>query len=44
MTPEEIKRRMDEPGCKLAETHDKKIIKEFYELALKLEKVEKQSN
>jgi hypothetical protein len=38
MTCEEIEERMDELGRKLAETHDKKIIKELYELALDLEK------
>ena len=36
---EEIEERMDELGRKLAETQDKKIIKELYELALKLEKM-----
>ena len=30
---------MDELGRKLAETQDKKIIEELYELALKLEKM-----
>ena len=34
---------MDELGRKLAETQDKKIIEELYELALKLEKMEKES-
>ena len=43
MTREEIEKRMDELGCKLAETHDKKIIKELYQLALELEKLEKES-
>jgi hypothetical protein len=38
MTREEIEERMDQLGRKLAETHDKKIIKELYELALELEK------
>ena len=42
-TPEEIDRRMDELGRTLAETHDKKIIKELYELALEREKVNKKS-
>jgi hypothetical protein len=42
MTPEEIDRRMDELGRMLAETHDKKIIKELYELALEREKVEQE--
>ena len=41
--PEEIDKRMDELGSTLAETHDKKIIKELYELALEREKVEKKS-
>jgi hypothetical protein len=39
MTFEEIEERMNELGRKLAETRDKKIIKELYELALKLEKM-----
>lgn len=43
LTPEEIDRRMDELGRTLAETHDKKIIKELYELALEREKVNKKS-
>ena len=43
MTPEEIDRRMDELGRTLAETHDKKIIEELYELALEREKVNKKS-
>jgi hypothetical protein len=38
MTFEEIEERMNELDRKLAETHDKKIIKELYELALDLEK------
>ena len=42
MTREEIERRMDELARKLAETHDKKIIKELYQLALELEKLEKE--
>ena len=33
---------MDELGRRLAETHDKKIIKELYELALELEKIKKE--
>ena len=37
MTPEEIDKRMDELVHRLAETHDKKIIKELYELALERE-------
>jgi hypothetical protein len=44
MPPEEIEERMDELGRRLAETHDKKIIKELYDLALELEKVDKQSD
>ena len=44
ITPEEIEERMDEFGRRLAETHDKKIIKELYELALELEKANKQSD
>ena len=43
MTPEEIDRRMDELGSRLAETHDKKIIKELYELAREREKVDQKS-
>jgi hypothetical protein len=39
MTCEEIEERMDELGRKLAETNDRKIIKELYELALALEKM-----
>jgi len=44
MTPEEIDKRMDELGRRLAETHDKKIIKELYELALERGKIDKKSN
>ena len=43
MTREEIERRMDELGRRLAETHDKKIIEELYELALELEKLERKT-
>jgi len=43
MTPE-IEKRMDELVHRLAETHDKKIIKELYELALEREKVDKKSD
>ena len=43
MTREEIEKRMDELGRKLAETRDKKIIEELYKLALELEKLEKES-
>ena len=43
MTRQEIEERMDELGRRLAETHDKKIIKELYELARELEKLEKES-
>ena len=39
MNCEEIEERMDELGRKLAETNDRKIIKELYELALALEKM-----
>jgi hypothetical protein len=42
MTCEEIEERMDELGRRLAETHDKKIIKELYELAVELEKIKKE--
>jgi len=42
-TPEEIDERMDELSRRLAETHDKKIIKELYELAVEREKVDKKS-
>jgi hypothetical protein len=41
MTRQEIEKRMDELGRRLAETHEKKIIKELYELASELEKMEK---
>jgi hypothetical protein len=41
MTLQEIEERMDELSRRLVETHDKKIIKELYDLALELEKVEK---
>jgi hypothetical protein len=34
---------MDELGRKLAETHDKKIVEELYELARKLEMLKKKS-
>ena len=43
ITPEEIDKRMDELGSTLAETHDKKIIKELYELALERQKLEKET-
>ena len=39
MTCEEIEERMDELGRKLAETNDRKLIKELYELALALGKM-----
>ena len=42
MTREEIEKRMDELARKLAETQDNKIIKELYQLALELEKLEKE--
>ena len=35
---------MDELGRRLVETYDKKIIKELYDLALELEKADKQSD
>ena len=41
--PEEIDKRMDVLGSRLAETHDKKIIKELYELAREREKVDQKS-
>jgi hypothetical protein len=41
MTLQEIEERMDELSRRLVETHDKKIIKELYDLVLELEKVEK---
>jgi hypothetical protein len=44
MTCEEIEERMNELGRKLAETHNKKIIKELYELALELEQADKQAD
>ena len=43
MTREEIEKRMDELARRLAETRDKKIIKELYELALEHEKLEKET-
>ena len=43
MTPQEVDKRMDELGSRLAETHDKKIIKELYELALEREKGDQKS-
>jgi hypothetical protein len=39
--PSREEERMDELSRRLVETHDKKIIKELYDLALELEKVEK---
>jgi hypothetical protein len=44
MTCKKIEERMDELGCRLVETHDKKTIKELYELALELEKADKQAD
>ena len=41
MTRQEMEERMDELARKYVETHDKKIIKELYDLALELEKIEK---
>jgi len=41
MTSQEIEERMDELSRGLVETHDKKIIKELYELACELEKMAK---
>ena len=38
MTREEIEKQMDELARKYAETHDKEIIEELYELTLELEK------
>jgi hypothetical protein len=32
---------MDELACRLAETHDKKIVEELYQLAVELEKMKK---
>ena len=43
ITPEEIDKRMHELVHRLAEIHDKKIIKELYELALEREKVDQKS-
>jgi len=43
LTRQEIEKRMDELGRKLVETHEKKIIKELYELASELEKMKKES-
>jgi hypothetical protein len=40
-TCEEIERRMDELARKLAETHDKEIVEELYQLAVELEKMKK---
>jgi len=44
MIPEEIDKLMDELGRRLTETHEKKIIKELYELALERGKIDKKSN
>ena len=41
MTRQQIEERLDELGRRLAETHEKKIIKELYELACELEKMAK---
>ena len=41
MTRQEMEERMDELRRRLVETHDKKIIKELYDLALEVEKIEK---
>jgi predicted DNA-binding protein len=41
LTRQEIEERMDELARRLAETHEKKIVKELYELASELEKMEK---
>jgi hypothetical protein len=41
MTLQEIEERMDELSRRLVGTHDKKIIKELYDLALELEKLER---
>jgi hypothetical protein len=42
LTRQEIEERMDELGRRLAATHEKKIIKEHYELAKELEKMKKE--
>jgi hypothetical protein len=41
MTREEIDQKMDELARKYVETHDKRIIEEFYQLSCELEKIEK---
>jgi hypothetical protein len=41
ITREEIEKRMDELGRKLAETHAKEIVEELYQLAVELEKMKK---
>jgi hypothetical protein len=41
LSREEIKKRMIELARKYVETHDKKIIKELYNLGRELEKIEK---
>jgi hypothetical protein len=41
MTREEIEERMDELARKYIETHDPEIVKQLYELARELEKLEK---
>jgi hypothetical protein len=41
MTREEIEEKMDELARKYIETHDPEIVKELYELARELEKLEK---
>jgi hypothetical protein len=42
MTCQELEARMDELACKYVETHDKELIKEFFQLAHELTKMEKE--
>jgi uncharacterized protein YcbK (DUF882 family) len=43
LTPEEIKRRLDELAREYIETHNPKIAVELYRLARELEKMERES-
>jgi hypothetical protein len=43
MTRQQIERRMDELACEYAETHDRKITEELYELTRELAKMSKES-
>jgi hypothetical protein len=43
MTREEIRRRLDDLAREYVATHNPAIVKELYELAVELEKMEKES-